>query len=758
MSFLIVRPEKAPPAYKIAAEIFADLTKEVTGVRPGIVTDRAARSALPGEATLTFALIGSDDVNLLTRDLLAEAKMPSLPLRYGTDDYAVQSGSVQNCPSLVLAGGRGRSTIYAVYRYFEKILGCQWFWDGDRIPKKDKLPLQNISFSESPRFQYRGTRYFAHRGLHRFQAEHWSAEDWKKEIDWLLKKRLNLFLLRIGTDDLFQKAFPGVVDYPDPKTKLPEAGDGFDDRTLFWDLRFRGELRKQILSYAKDRDLMHPEDCGTMTHWYSRTPKQFLEKMRPALLSQPAGTNYADTTGLAWDIREEEMLDLYFRLTDTHIREYGSPELFHTIGLAERAFSDDREANLRLKLLVYRLISRRLREKYPHAPLLVASWDLWMFYTPDEVKTLLSSLDPEQAILLDYTSDTVRENNFTAWGVRDNFPWVFGIFHAYEPSNEIRGNYPLLCSRMEQIRDDKSCKGMVFWPETSHGDPLMTEFFASSAWELPENGIDGFLPTFCEARYPVELQSTFLSLWKTVLPLASLNSWSKFEKVTPCVETDVFCRAAYLQSYDGTTNAEYDGYIDTVKKHLPSVSEALQQLAPLVKSADFAVRRDTFDLARTFLSRVLNACCLASEQKFVQNDRLSFDALTAQTEALCELFARLLESHADYSLADTFAKLQNTAPVNPCFPETLKKNCDNLYCRSHTAECVRSLYLPELRRLFALVKESFGKGALQKEPLFAFCEENRSRFEKTPLVQFTPRPDPDKTLLKAADLIGKLKF
>ena len=57
-------------------------------------------------------------------------------------------------------------------------------------------------------FEWRATRYFAHRGLRRFSAEMWGPEDWKREIDWLLKNRLNLFFFRLGMDDLFQKAFP----------------------------------------------------------------------------------------------------------------------------------------------------------------------------------------------------------------------------------------------------------------------------------------------------------------------------------------------------------------------------------------------------------------------------------------------------------------------------------------------------------------------------------------------------------------------
>jgi hypothetical protein len=106
---------------------------------------------------------------------------------------------------------------------------------------------------EKPHFRYRGLRYFAHRGLHRFQAEHWDLEDWQREIDWLLKKRFNLFMLRTGIDDLFQRAFPGDVPYPPTNAQDPDAEDrSYNDRTSFWPLKYRGELRKRVLQYAFD--------------------------------------------------------------------------------------------------------------------------------------------------------------------------------------------------------------------------------------------------------------------------------------------------------------------------------------------------------------------------------------------------------------------------------------------------------------------------------------------------------------------------
>ena len=207
----------------------------------------------------------------------------------GRDAYLIRSGgrastaepaktaSVQQ-QVVTIIGSNLRSVYYGVYDLLERRGGCRWFWDGDVVPKKDALDLSGLDVKEEAHFEYRGLRYFAHRGLTRFQAEHWGLDDWKKEIDWMLKRRLNVFMLRIGQDDLFQRTFPETCAYPDPAKPLPGTGKAHDDRTLFWSLQYRGELRRNLQKYAFDRGLMVPEDFGTMTHWYSRTPEDFLAK------------------------------------------------------------------------------------------------------------------------------------------------------------------------------------------------------------------------------------------------------------------------------------------------------------------------------------------------------------------------------------------------------------------------------------------------------------------------------------------------
>ena len=228
--------------------------------------------------------------------LVAFAINPTVS-KSGKDAYRIVSGN-GNAPAahgtVTITGSNLRSVWYGLYDLLERRGGCHWFWDGDVVPKKDALDLSSLDIYEEAHFEYRAIRYFAHRGLTRFQAEQWGPEDWKKEIDWLLKRRLNVFMLRIGQDDLFQRTFPDVCAYPDPAKPLPGTGHSHDDRTLFWSLQYRGELRRNLQKYAFERGLMVPEDFGTMTHWYSRTPEDFLAKKNPEFI--PSRTRVRTTT------------------------------------------------------------------------------------------------------------------------------------------------------------------------------------------------------------------------------------------------------------------------------------------------------------------------------------------------------------------------------------------------------------------------------------------------------------------------------
>lgn len=756
MKITVVRPAVAHSAYGIAADTFAELAERVLGAEITALTDDEylAKGAKGSELVV---LVGNDAVNSVVADLYLSMRLEPFGIRYCTDDYLLRTVEIDGTKYLIFAGGRPRSAIYAVYRYFELFCDCRWFWDGDRLTGTE-LKTEGIDLVESPRFDYRGLRYFAHRSLHRFQAEHWSLEDWQREIDWILKKRLNMFMLRIGMDDVWQKAFPELVPYPPLDEEFPSVDKDYNDRSLFWSLQYRGELRKKILQYAFERDLIHPEDCGTMTHWYSQTPLEFLEKAKPSILPLSV-SQYNGESNMVWDVRDRKNVENYFKLTEAHVKVYGKPEMFHTIGLGERMYSKDREVNKRMKLYVYHLISNHIKEKYPNAPLLIASWDLWMRFTPEEVQALVADLDPSQAIIFDYTSETLRKNNFTQWGVINKFPWIFGLFSGYEANSEIRGAYSTANERIEIAKADPMCKGFVFWPELSHGDTFAIEYFADNAWSSETLPISEHIEKYCKDRYPAKLCEELTAIWKDFMPIVELTNWSTTDKIHPH-GYDIFPYIMEKTEFKPEYREHYENKVAVFVPHQDMAIDILRRLANIPLD-DEMTRRDVYDIARTVVGRYINSAIFKLEALFTAC------APIEEMEKICDVAVKLMEemtdilgTHEDFSLLDSLNALKAVTEVNPNFERTFKNNASNTYCRSYIYENAAYLYLPEMKALFAEIKRLAASGeAYDRQKTMKDIEPIRASYYDTPIAEMKRDcKSLSECLLSAARLIGEINL
>ena len=676
----------------------------------------------------TLIVFGTDIQNPFVHKMILTGALADQPLRQGCDDYRLTSFSFENKNGLLITAGNTRSYFYAVYDFFERSGVCRYFWDGDRIIRKKSLSLDGFDVYEKPGYQYRGIRYFAHRGLTRFQAEHWSFEDWKKEFDWVLKKRLNLASIRTGVEDLFQRTFKDIVPYPKFNVKpLDWQKNSHLDRTPFWKLEYRGELLKKVYAYGNSRGLIQPTDCGTMTHWYSMTPPEFLEKVDPGFI--PEQVRYKGRPeGRVWDVDKPQNMENYWKLSETQLEQYGSSPVFHTIGLAERRCFPDHRTNHSFKKYVFRKIEEQVHKHYPQAPLMVSSWDFIATWSPQEVQDFIAELNPENTLLLDYTSDIYREhNNFLSWNVVGKFPWIYGIFHAYESSNELRGNYDNIQRRYPAAENDPQCKGMVFWPENSHGDTLMLEYFSYLAWNRKYLKVEEFIPKFCAGRYAQNMAKQMQDIWLKALPLIKESLWGEagpltgepIREVYPGMYFQLLNRGSYCWSLGELDEERQEFHRHTVKMLSPLLAggaEILESLAEL-KTTDEFLFRDCLDIARTiafrFLDYALSAFALAIETWQLTPDAENENRLKKiidDTTKLSQLFSSILASAEEFSLYHSLENLKKTAEVNPIFEDTLKRTAVSHYCRSFIYEPAKYCYEAEWQHIAHLAQKCIAEG------------------------------------------------
>ncbi len=762
MSMVILKPKTGSKTYEIAANAFAEMYEKVTGITLPVLTEDDGESDL--------VLIGSDAVNETVMNLYLAQKTDDFGIRYGTDDYCMRSYKDGKRKMLILAAGRGRAALYAVYDFFERFADCHYFWDGDVIPRMGSIEIPDVDITESPRFEYRGLRYFAHRGLWRFQAEHWSLLDWKREIDWMVKRRLNFFMLRIGMDDLWQRTFPETVPYPE-KNEIA-GGEKYNDRTTFWSLEYRGELRKKILEYALERDLMHPEDSGTMSHWYSPAPKEFLEAEKPEFLTQ-ATSGYSNPQTLVWDIRRQRNMDNYMKLTDGYVREFNpNANIFHTIGLAERGMSEDREENMRMKLFTYRKIAECIREKYPNSKLMLAGWDLFFKWKPEEVPRLLSELDPERTLILDYEGEGHDpEYTFLNWGIVGKFPWIFGLFHGYEPESSLHGPYDRSDERLKVAAEDPMCKGMVIWPELSHTDPLLHEYLAENSWTPLTMKIEELAERMAYRRYG-KFAEKMNGAWQALMPLIKAFDWggnTSREESDPEWEKYIVPWGDHVELWSNPISAyqlvgdnhavKHLIYMLNLNTELPApTAKSLRIIAALPNAAfeDEFVKRDAVDLARTAVGRFMHfAIMKAIVLKYYHREE-EIALLRADFKALEEILPSILAFHDDFSMNATLKRLKAEAPVNPNFETAMKKNLVNEYCAQYAYEPCKYHYPLETEELFDFLEDKNSKKPTKQE----YCEAAKvscAKFYARSLAEMDRGNDESfiPVLLRAADIIEK---
>ena len=705
MEKLILLPKKPGFLEEVAAE-FNLYWNKMTGASLQIA-DAPAKSH-------ELIVFGTDAENPLVHRMMLSGVLPELSLRKGMDEYRLYSFQQGSQNGLLIMAGSVRAYFYAVYDFFERN-GCRYFWDGDRIPRKKTIGLTGYDVYETPSFNYRGIRYFAHRGLHRFQAEHWSFDDWRHEIDWALKKRLNLVCIRTGVEDLFQRAFPDVVKYPKFGEKAPEwQRNSHLDRTPFWKLEFQGKMLEKVYSYAKSRGLMLPTDCGTLTHWYSFTPPEFLDKVKPGFI--PEQVRYKGRPeGRVWDVDKPQNMENYWKLSEVQLKEYGTSELFHTIGLAERHCFPEHRRNHYYKKYVFGKIEEQLRRHYPNAPLLFSTWDFITTWNRKEIRDFVNGLNPDNTLLLDYTSDIYREdNNFLNWDIVGKFPWIYGIFHAYEASSEIRGDYDNIARRFPVAASDPMCKGMVFWPETSHSDTLKLEYFSHLAWTRKAIDIEDFIPVFCANRYPKASARKMEAIWLSALPLINAALWGEagpmagepIREVYPAMYFQLLNRGSYCWSLGELDEERQEYHRHTVKMLSPLLHNATDVLKKLsaIDSKDEYLCRDCLDLARTIAIRVLDyalasfALRLETWQLYpIQENASTLRALVKDITRISSLFTAILSASEEYSLYYTMEGLKKVTEVNPVFEDAFKRNAVSPYCRSFVAEVAAYCYEMEWR-------------------------------------------------------------
>ena len=139
---IVIQPG-ATVTERYAAEELAAMLKQITGaaIETQELADNAPESAI---------IVGP---NPLATKLFPEVELS----KFGAEEYVIRSKGGR----LLLAGGRPRGTLYAVYRFLQDELGVRYYtpWF-THIPKRSSLSLGTLKSHGKPAFEYRDPFWF----------------------------------------------------------------------------------------------------------------------------------------------------------------------------------------------------------------------------------------------------------------------------------------------------------------------------------------------------------------------------------------------------------------------------------------------------------------------------------------------------------------------------------------------------------------------------------------------------------------------
>ncbi|HMD84601.1 MAG TPA: alpha-N-acetylglucosaminidase TIM-barrel domain-containing protein, partial [Terriglobia bacterium] len=494
---IIIVYNSSDSAETAAAQELQSFLGRITKVQPRMVAETSQGNV--EQATSRF-LVGRTPS---MEELISSGKLQD-PAKKNAEAYLVQSVISGGKPHVAFLGGTGIATLYAVYHYLEKACGCGFYWDGDHVPHRETLPVQDINISAQPCFRERMCMNLT---LYWYSAPWWEWEDWKGYIDWALKARFNILSLwdTPGEDVAWKRAWKrlGVEisdnSYSGPPYEIfaPIKYGVRPPLTEAW-REGQSELNKQITQYARRRGMRslapavpgivppeyasaHPEARTFEISWAQLPKQKYLHPLSP---------QYHDV-GKAF-------LEEYISL-------YGTDHFYWLENYLECDVEGPNEVQSDVRREIAGANFQVMDEVDNQGVGIYSAWSFLFkpqYWTPQLIKESLERMPAERVRVLDQWAEMVPEDKRTDYF--NGRPWHFGVVYSFGGNTNLHGNMAFVEKQFQNLIDDPRAKQCVgFYPneETIHHNYFYYEFLCRLGWNPKEVDLRSFTRDYARERY-----------------------------------------------------------------------------------------------------------------------------------------------------------------------------------------------------------------------------------------------------------------
>jgi alpha-N-acetylglucosaminidase len=620
------------------------------------------------------------------------SRMIEEPSQKASEAYVVRSLTGQQGTEVLVLGGTGIATLYAVYHYLEKYCSVGFFQDGDHVPKRDRVPANGVEIMATPRFSERMTMNLT---LYWYSAPWWDLRDWESYIDWTLKNRFNIVSLwdTPGEDVVWKKVWKKHgVDIPNDSYSGPPY-------EIFAPIKYgvrpplsagwreeQSKLNHQVIRYARSRGMrtLGPAVPGIL-------PPEFI-RLHPD----------AKTFEISWaGLRKQHYLhpasSTYHQLGRAFLEEYnslyGTDHLYWLENYLECKIYGTPEEKEDVCRTIGKSNFEVVNEVDSQGVGFLSAWsylfnpDIW---TPDLIREHLDGIPEDRVRILDQWAEMVPYYEKT-----DYFfgrPWHFGVVYSFAGDTNLHGNMAFIEKQFHNVVNDKGagrCVGFYPNPETIHHNYFYYQFLAKLGWNPSEVDLSSFTHDYAIVRYGESGGPTMQGALE--------------ELIASVYGSDDLSQPAYwhrlgAQPYFRFRIADRSAFIPHLRRALEQALRAKRML----KGSPFYLH-DLNDIARQYLAELFNYHVRQLDVAVGALDEACFERQAALLERLMDGIETLL-SHDDYYWLGPFIRKAESLPGAPADVSERARDILTLwagvirdYASRDYYELVRGYYRPRVR-------------------------------------------------------------
>lgn len=667
-----------------AANQFAGYAGKLTGDHISVVPD----AERVDKTWRSVVLIGNGKTNRLIRRFQDRGLVSYSGIRPGGDGFIIKTIRDGNRNYLILGGNKERATLYAVYHYLDKFCRVGFFEDGERVPRLAKLPFNGISLVSNPRFDYRLRNKFGngHVMLSKYTHHFWDWPDYKRNIDYWAKRKLNFsvecFTADTGSiiEDIVEKVFhvgpPPEIDH---STSWPSAWD--------WPSGYLAKILRKELDYG--RKLGFEYDYYIQ---FGDVPRRF--KTAHPEIKYTEGFDLIDPS----DPKGKEYCERYAKEI---IKELGTDHIYSYGAIGEASPGKD---PLQLKIDISLQMIDALKKVDPK----FRFWrtDGWAFqvdpggiWTKEAVKKYLSVIPRGDVYIADNTCDISSPTNYEVNGYYYGQPWAFGVINTLAGEDYWTGDLYDVLSKVKKVASSpeaRNCVGFHMMPENNGTCPIYWEFMNELAWNPEGVTVESFLRDYTIRRYSIASSPNMRKCYRKVVEAmkyrhaVNLGGYPSYQPLYR------FTRLVFYPELPADFESKMLAAKKTAKLWRDAIEIALREKDR--QRGNKLYENDLVDMTRGYLACLFDY----NFSRFIlaarAGDKKTMDESEPRSEACLEWMEKILSTRGDFSLAKDIERVMKVPGTNPKTPEYIKERYIWLnYCLVDSFELMHYYNRPRVK-------------------------------------------------------------